>query len=152
MRVKIHRIYTQEEASRLLGVCKATVSRWIDKDGLPTVDKRRPILIRGVELRHFLQNLRVRAKKPCPPAYMYCFKCRDSRYPAGGVADYKPASATQGRLEGICSVCDRMMFRVTSLSKLEAAKGNLVVSLPSSLSHIKDTCIPHVKVDLRRDG
>jgi len=48
-RVKIHRSYSVEEMSRLLGVHKNTVRNWL-KNGLEPIDDQRPTLIRGSDL------------------------------------------------------------------------------------------------------
>lgn len=50
--IKLHRPYSVEEAARALGVHKNSVRGWI-KDGLPTVDHSRPLLILGQELRAY---------------------------------------------------------------------------------------------------
>ena len=47
--VKIHRNYTVEEIAKLFGIHKNTVRNWV-KDGLATIDDKRPMLILGHEL------------------------------------------------------------------------------------------------------
>jgi transposase-like protein len=56
-RVKIHRSHTVEEIARSLGVHKNTVRVWV-KAGLPTSNKRRPLLVLGEDLVSFLQARR----------------------------------------------------------------------------------------------
>jgi excisionase family DNA binding protein len=85
---KLHRSYSAEEAARTLGVHKGTVRNWI-KAGLPTVDKTRPVLILGSQLRDWLEQRRKAGKRPCPPGKLYCFKCREPRSPALGMAPTK---------------------------------------------------------------
>jgi excisionase family DNA binding protein len=46
-RIKIHQSYTVEEAADTLGTHKNTVRLWINEQGLPIVDERRPILLLG---------------------------------------------------------------------------------------------------------
>ena len=57
--VKIHRNYTVDDVSRLLGVHKNTVRAWI-KAGLPVMDEKRPLLILGYVLRDFLKSRRTK--------------------------------------------------------------------------------------------
>ena len=69
--VKIHRIYTVEDAACCLAVHKNTVRRWIKAD-LPTVGRRGKTLILGSLLRPYLETRRKAAKRPCPPGHFYC--------------------------------------------------------------------------------
>ena len=79
-RVKIHRSYSVAEVARLLDVSKLTVMRWIAR-GLPLIERKRPYLIHGSDLRAFLLANRP-ARQPCGPGEMYCLRCRAPRRPA----------------------------------------------------------------------
>jgi hypothetical protein len=108
--VKLHRNYSVEDAAKCVSAHKNTVRRWI-KDGLPTIGGRGQTLILGSELRVFLKARRKRAKRPCPPGFMFCLKCREPRPPAGLMIDYVPLAATSGNLLGLCPKCSGLMFR-----------------------------------------
>jgi hypothetical protein len=56
---KIHRNYSVEDTARLFNVHKNTVRNWL-KDGLEPIDDQRPTLVRGEELRRFLNDRRAR--------------------------------------------------------------------------------------------
>jgi hypothetical protein len=88
-RVKIHRNYTVDEAAKTLGVHKNTVRLWI-KQGLPTVDERRPILLQGKAIRAFLDNRKAKRKCRLSAGEFYCLKCRSPKSPAGRMADMSP--------------------------------------------------------------
>lgn len=135
---KIHRSYTVEEAATLYGVHRNTVREWIKK-GLPTVDQRRPTLILGSGLSEFLQLRRERNKRSCKPGEIYCVRCREPRTPAGDWLQYKPFTATQGNLFGICSCCDAWLYRRVSLAKLAEVLGPLTVTMPEALQHIDES-------------
>ena len=60
---KIHRSYTVEEVARLFGRHRNAVRAWL-KSGLPTIDKTRPALIAGIDLRDFLVKRRQQSKRP----------------------------------------------------------------------------------------
>ncbi len=81
-RVKSHRNYTVEEVASLFSIHKNTVRIWI-KAGLPVSDKKRPLLILGPHLAHFLKDRRMKNKKTCAPGEIYCVRCRHPRSPAG---------------------------------------------------------------------
>ena len=148
---KIHRNYTVEEVARLFGMHKGTVRQWI-KQGLPTIDDRRPALVLGRELRAFLEKRRTAKKRPCAPGQLYCLKCRLPREPAGGLADCLISGPLLANLAGICPVCDSMMYRRVSLRKLDAALGPLRVTLPEGLSRIDETSSPSLNRDFEREA
>ena len=144
---KIHRNYTVDEIARLFGVHKNTVRRWV-KQGLPTSDGRRPILILGRDLVAFLTARRAKNKRTCQPGEIYCMRCRAPRAPAGAMVDYLPATATLGNLAAMCSVCETMMYRRVSLAKLAQVRGNLDITMPQAQEHIGERAQPTVNRDL----
>jgi len=144
--VKIHRSYTVEEVARILQKHKNTVRAWI-KQGLRSIDGRRPTLIHGLELASFLQNRRTSGKQPCPPGYMYCLKCRSPKRPAAGMADYLPISDTSGNLRAICPECGKFMHRRVSLAKLNVVAAGLDIAFPQAASRISKSAIPSLNCD-----
>ena len=126
-RVKIRRSYTITELAVLIGAHKRTIGRWIAA-GLPTIDARRPLLIHGADFRAF-----IRAREPirqrCLPGEFFCLGRRAPKRPAADMADYIPRTALRGSLSGICPTCDRMIYRATTLSKLDLVRGGLEVTL-----------------------
>jgi excisionase family DNA binding protein len=129
-RVKIHRTYTQSEAGKLLGVHKHTVGRWI-ASGLPLIERKRPYLIHGADLKTFLAARQPR-KQPLRPGEMYCLPCRAPKRPAGDMADLVHRSATTGTIIGICPTCERFMHRAVSLGAIDRARGDLAVRTPNA--------------------
>ncbi len=144
---KIHRNYTVEEVAALFGVHRNTVREWIKRD-LPTVDRKRPMLILGCDLAAFLQARRSKNKRPCQPGEIYCVRCRAPRNPAGDMADYQPVTATLGNLVGICPCCDSMMYRRVNLAKLEQVRGKLDITMPQAGRHIVESTGASVNRDL----
>jgi excisionase family DNA binding protein len=143
---KIHRSYSLDEAARLLRVHKNTIRTWI-KQGLPTIDRRRPMLIHGADLSAFLKNRRNRAKQPCPPGHMYCFKCRSPKRPAPGMVDYLPITATSGNLRALCSDCGTLTHRRVARAKLDIIGTNLEIAFPQAVSRIRESTAPFVNRD-----
>lgn len=134
-RARLHRNYTVEEAARVLGTHKNTVRAWI-KDGLPTVDQRRPTLILGADLRRFLESRRAKSKSPCPPGHLYCVRCRAPRRPAGNMADYLPITPSSGNLRGICPNCDAFIHRRVGLANLRRVRADVEVAIPEAMPRI----------------
>ena len=135
---KIHRTYTVEEVARRWGVHRNTVRQWI-KQGLPTIDQKRPLLVHGEDLAGFLKARRQRNRRKCSPGEIYCVRCRVPQFPAGGLADCQPLTATQGNLVGICPECDCLIFRRVNLTRLAEVRGELDIRVKEPLAHISES-------------
>tara|TARA_R110000823_G_scaffold305771_1_gene427955 strand:+ start:2906 stop:3382 length:477 start_codon:yes stop_codon:yes gene_type:complete len=149
-KVKIHRSYTVDETARTLDVHKNTVRQWL-KNGLSTIDDRRPLLILGSHLAAYLKERRANNKRPCKPGEIYCVRCRKPQRPAGNMADYEPLTATTGNLIGICPVCDTMIYRRVNYARLDLARGTLEVQPAKALEHIVDRAKPSVNSDFKQE-
>ena len=137
-----------EEIANLFGKHRNTVREWV-KRGLPTIDRKRPVLILGSELAAFLQARRTRNKRSCRPGEIYCVRCRTPKVPAGDMAEYQPLNPTLGNLVGICPSCESMIYRRVNPAKLEQVRGKLDITLPQALPHIAESAEPFVNSDLR---
>lgn len=148
-RAKIHRNYTVEEVAMLYSVHKNTVRLWI-KDGLPTIDQRRPILVAGSDLRSYWQNKRTSRKRKCQPFEMYCVRCRIPQRPAENMADYEPLNAHKGRLIGLCPDCDGIINKFVKSDRLGEVRGYLDITHTKQLKHISESDTPLVNSDFNQ--
>ena len=147
--VKIHRSYAVEEVAYLFGTHKNTVREWV-KAGLPTCDRKRPMLVLGRELAAFLQVRRTKNKRPCQSGEIYCVRCRTPKAPAGNMAEYVPATETLGTLRAICPDCYSMMNRRVSLVKLPQIQGKLNVTFSEAQRRVSESNEPTVNSDFRQ--
>jgi len=147
--VKIHRSYSVEEIARLLGINKNTVRAWL-KQGLDAIDKRRPILVHGKALASFLVARRSASKRPCPPGYIYCLRCRAPKPPAGSMVDYTPLTDRTGNLSAICPTCGTMMYRRVRKVQLWEFSGKTEVTSTEESPRIKGSDGLSVNCDLGR--
>jgi hypothetical protein len=144
-RVKLHRSYTISELSVLIGAHKHTIGRWIAA-GLKTTDARRPLLIHGADFRAFMKA-REPIKQHCQPGEFYCLGCRAPRRPALAMAEYRPRTALRGLLSGICPDCGRMIYRATTLAKLDQIKGGLDVACQTAERRLNDSASALLNAD-----
>lgn len=149
-RIKLHRAYSVEEAARALGKHKNTVRGWINK-GLPTIDKARPTLIDGRDLRRFLEGERKVRKCACPDGTLYCLKCRAPMPPALGMIDYRPVNATTGDLSALCEVCGTMMHRRARFDTIAAKMPNLDVQIREAEPRLNECSPPSLNCDNKKD-
>jgi len=147
--VKIHRSYTVEEIARLFDHHKNTVRSWV-KQGLPTIDNMRPMLILGQDLVAFLKVRRAKNKQACKPGELYCVRCRSPKLAAGGIADYSPITEKFGNLIAICPDCNALMNRHVSLAKIGEFLREMDISFPEALRHLIESTKPTVNSDLRQ--
>lgn len=143
---KIHRNYTVDEVAHLFAVHKNTVRMWI-KDGLATVDNKRPILIRGSSLRDYLQTKRASAKRKCLPYEIYCLRCRSPQRPAENMVDYEVINSNIGRLIGLCPCCNGIINKYLGINQLAHIQSKLDISLPKALKHINESAKPLLNSD-----
>jgi len=146
--VKIHRSYTVEEVARLLGKHKNTVRNWV-KDGLATIDDKRPMLILGPDLVEFIKKRRAKNRQSCKPGQLYCVRCRAPKFPWGDMADYEPVTEKFGNLTAICPDCELNINRRVSLARIWEVCGNMDITFPEEQRHIVKRTKPSVNSDLR---
>ena len=127
-RIRINRPYTVEEAARALSKHKQTVRNWI-RDGLPTVDRSRPTMIHGHELRSYLERKRQEAKRPCPPGTLYCFRCNLPRKPALGMVDLIQDTEATGNLKALCEACGTEIHRRVRIAALSDTLPKIAVEI-----------------------
>ncbi len=147
--VKINYSYTVEEVARLFGTHRNTVRAWVN-GGLPTCDRKRPMLILGRELAAYLKARRTKNKRPCQPGEFYCVRCRAPKRPAGEMADYIPITASQGNLIGICPECGGMIYRRASLAKLPEIERILSITFTEAKRRVSESSLPTVNSDFGR--
>jgi len=145
-RIKTHRNYTVEEAARVLGVCKATVRRWL-KSGLPAITDRKPTLILGADLIDYLGS-RSAPKRRCQPHECFCLKCRAPRAPALNMVEYLPLTSSTGNLRALCCECGSIMHKAISFRAMEALKTKFCETAPQATEHLMDTSAPSLDVHL----
>jgi hypothetical protein len=134
--VKIHRNYTVEEIAKLFDIHKNTVRQWI-KEGLETINDKRPMLILGPVLMAFLQARRLKNKQTCKPGELYCMRCRAPRSPAGNMADYVPITEKFGNLVAICPDCNTMMNRHVSMARIGEFEGKVEINFTEASRQLR---------------
>ena len=145
--VKIHRNYTVEEIAKLFGIHKNTVRHWI-KEGLETINDKRPILILGPVLKEFLQTRRLKNKQTCKPGELYCLRCRTPKLPAGKMADYTPVTEKFGNLVAICPDCNTIMNRRVSMARIGEFEGKVDINFTEAFRQLGERAKPSVNCDL----
>jgi hypothetical protein len=148
-RVKIHRSYSVAEIEKLLDVHKNTVLRWM-KAGLSPIERKRPFLFHGSDLRAFLKTRNPR-KQPCRAGEIYCVKCRVPQRPACDMVDYIARPPTGGTIQGICPVCESMIFRAVKSAGLDTVSAGLNVSHRDAQERLVDSPAPSLNGDLRKE-
>lgn len=148
--VKVHRSYTIDEASKVTGLAKGTVRRWIKSGDLAALVDQRPFLILGEDLAVYLRS-RTQPTSKLAVQELYCFGCRQPSVPAGRMADYLPLTAKTGNLRALCECCTRVMHKAVSLSSLPSLAALLDLSFPQGGQHLMDTSDPSVNDHLEQE-
>lgn len=151
--VKLNRTHTIEEISRLYGLNRESVRRWVRSGELVPIDEGRPILIAGATLREFLTTRRAAKKQPTPPGRLYCFGCRAPQTPALGMADFQPAQAQgTGNLRAICAVCGSIMNRRAQWAAVPSILPDVEVRVVGRERRIAERPSPSLNVAFKEDA
>jgi len=150
-RVKQHRSYTVEELARCLDVHKNTVRNWQAR-GLEPIDRVRPVLFQGGEIREFLAKQNDSRKQPSPPGRFYCFRCRCPRRPALGMVDYVPMRTASGNLRALCEHCQTVMHRRARHADIAKIMPGCTVQIAQGQASLNGQTAPSLNCDFKRTG
>jgi hypothetical protein len=137
-KVKIHRSYCFMELAGIYDVHKNTIAAWV-KDGLPCLKDKRPFLILGKDIRHYLQQRRDRQRKQCAPDELYCMRCRSPTKPAENFVELEVISSTKGRITGFCTRCESIINKFIGTASLETYIQIFDLALPMGMEHIRES-------------
>ena len=148
-RVKTGCSYEVAEVAKLFSVHRNTIRRWL-KEGLPTIDQRRPLLIHGTALKAFLVERQGSRRRKCQLGELYCFRCRDPRKPWGDTADVTFRTSKIAKLTALCCDCGTVMHQTVSRS--EMPKLALTIELKTLASERLNGCADaNVNGDIKKD-
>ncbi|TAL40179.1 MAG: DNA-binding protein [Alphaproteobacteria bacterium] len=116
-RIRLGASYSVQEVSKLFGVHKNAVLKWV-KDGLSPIDKHRPYLLYGRDLAAYLNTKQGNRKHKCKPDEFFCFKCRVPRRPWGNLVDIVIRNEIRLNLSALCGACGTVMNRAGAARKL----------------------------------
>lgn len=108
-----------QEVGLIINRCDKIVFGFI-KDGLKTIDDRKPFLIRGYDLINYLKKLNISRKCPTQFNELYCSKCRASRTPKANEITIQTEFGI--RAKGLCSKCGHVMNKGYKADSLERLK------------------------------
>jgi excisionase family DNA binding protein len=148
--VKQHRCYTVDEASRLLKIGKPTIRRWIKRDGLEIIGDKKPFLIRGHNLKSFIQAKK-QPKQKCALDECYCFTCSTPRKPAFSEVEITRSNQATEMMEALCNTCSGVMFKRISRTQIPMIQELLNVTFKQAPEPIRDTPSPCLNVNLKKE-
>lgn len=149
-RVKIHRSYTVDETARTLGVCKATVRRWVKFKGLPLIDASRPALIMGRDLLAFGKSQK-RPKQKCELDQAYCLSCRAPKKTALGRMEIIQANMKTANVRMHCETCASRMHKRFAWRDLSQVSARAYVSASQAHRHLIEMNAPCLNVHFKKE-
>jgi len=128
-RIKAHYVYTVWEAAQALGRHRQTVIRWIKEKGLVADRSKVPWLIKGGDLKAFLEHGRAQSKTKLALHHLLCLGCKGPQEPDGKFAEYTQATTSTGMLKALCPSCGCILNKVVRRADLEAIRAKLEVTV-----------------------
>ena len=116
--IRSARLYTADEAAKVVKVSLQCIRKWL-REGLPSLRTVRPLLIRGCDLRSWIEA-RKKAKKRVrlEPHEFYCVRCKTAKTPFGDMIDCCDNNVRSLRLSALCPTCDGTMKRFSRRADL----------------------------------
>lgn len=143
--LRTHRCYTVDEAAKAVGICKATVRRWIKIGKIKPIDDQRPTMLAGSDLIALTTGAN-KPKRQCKANEAYCLRCRDVRPMAFNQAEILSANASGANLRALCGTCSAVMQKCVSLLAFPKLARELAISAPLALSHLISIESPRLNV------
>ncbi|MBN8543660.1 MAG: helix-turn-helix domain-containing protein [Alphaproteobacteria bacterium] len=140
--------YTVNEIAERFLIHKNAVRNWL-KEGLPTIDDKRPLMIHGSDLAAFLDARQKRRKRPCAVDEFYCCKCRTPRQVWERVVDLTQLKKGEWLARGICVVCESKTQRLYPTRSLPELRERFCVQTVSG-EHISGSFHPPVICDFNQ--
>ncbi|MHA7859444.1 MAG: helix-turn-helix domain-containing protein [Henriciella sp.] len=148
--LKIHRNYTVEEAARVLGVCRATVRRWVKNERVPVIDDRKPLLMLGRDLIAF-GKARREPKQKCGIDQAYCMSCRAPKDAAFGQMEIIQADSKTANVRMQCQTCMSLMHKRFAWRDFPRISPLARVSASQAHRHLTETYAPRLNVHFKKD-
>jgi hypothetical protein len=120
-RIRARVCYSVPDAAVLLLVTEATIRAWL-RAGLPALDRNRPTLILGADLKAWLQERQISRRHKCGPDELFCLRCRRPRTLRPNSTELIEKNPKRLMIRGKCSTCDTVMHKVASRAKVAEAK------------------------------
>lgn len=149
--VKKHRSYTASELAVRLDVHKNTIRNW-ERQGLEPLDKCKPKLFAGANVRAFHQRRNAERKRRCPRGTFFCLRCREPRKPADGHVVYTELRAGEGNLKAICEDCSCQMHRAIREADIPTKMPGLTVQFSQAQPSLIGKGDPSLNCDNERKG
>lgn len=106
-KIYTHRSYTIKELSDALSVDTKTCFRWIDEGMKIIPGCKKPILIKGEDIKKFINNRRMKKKIILNRSQFLCLTCKKASYAKRG------SIRVVGKKKlALCCVCNGRMSRI----------------------------------------
>ena len=120
--IRSARLYTAEEAAKVVKVSVQCIRKWL-LEGLPCLRAGRPLLIRGCDLRSWIEaRKQAKPRVRLEPHEFYCLRCKTAKTPFGDMIDCCDNNTRSLRLSAICPTCNgttKRLLRRADLPFLE---------------------------------
>lgn len=125
--IRLNYSYTLQEISNLYGNHIRTIRQWV-KEGLPIIEGLYPYLVKGRELKKFLESKKQSRKIKLEAGQFYCTRCKQARNSLNNQIKIVYSGKTIGKgikdflLQGFCEVCDSKLNRFSNENKLDEVR------------------------------
>jgi len=109
-KVRVTKNYSVQEMAKLFDKSESTILDWI-REGLPTIDDKKPVLVFGWQLKGWHEAKWAARKIKCEPLEFYCSRCRGPRRLAPGSLRFDEVPGGAPRANGRCIDCSKHLFK-----------------------------------------
>ena len=139
--------YTTEDIAELFNLHKCTVRHWL-KICLIKIDKRKPYMVHGTDLIHFIKSQKEKKSFICKFDELPCFRCRKPRKPKRGEVILQIQNSKKGLLKGNCNACGSKMNKAVSMKNIDKIM-NIFDVIKTQEKNLKELESPVLNTHLR---